>query len=307
MEGFIDHIRSVLRRKLKSATNGITYLIVLALGVAARALSRDQAKRLASFMGDFMHHALGIRRRMVYENLGLTFPEKSAAEIASIAEKVYRNVAMTLMEVLRFPLIRNRADAAALADVDAVEFLRKTRNMNKGAVFVSAHYGNWELMALTFGLLVTPVSIVVKRLRNTPLDFRMNRWRTMGGNSIIYKRNALRDGLKTLASGGVLAILGDQSDPKGGNFGEFLGRRTTMFHGAAFFALKAHVPLFVCMCQRKGDGRYNLEYEEVDTSDLTFCREDIATLASRYTRVIESYIRQWPEEWFWLHDRWKRS
>ena len=85
------------------------------------------------------------------------------------------------------------------------------------------------------------------------------------------------------------------------------GRRATLFHGAAFFALKANVPLFVGMCRSGSDGRYTVDVHHIDTSDLTFCKADIAILASRYTLVIEESIRRWPEEWFWLHNRWKNG
>lgn len=308
MSEFMKRQQKAFSRKVRKVTDGITYGLVSALGVAVRAMNRDQARRFAWKLGDLMHHTLGLRRNLVYRNLELTFPEKSASEIREIATKVYRNVAVTLLEVLRLPCIKNREDAAALVDIPgAEEFSRKLRERKKGAVVVSAHYGNWELMATAFGLQVVPVAIIVKRLRNKAVDLKMNALRTLCGNRIIYKRKALREGLKVLESGGVLAVLSDQSDPDAVNYGDFLGRRASMFLGAAFFALKADVPLIVGMCQRSEDGRYRIEIHEIDTSDLRFCKEDIVTLAARYTRVIETYIRQWPEEWFWLHDRWKRS
>ena len=289
------------------ASSVLTSQAINVLRVIAQRLSRGQARRLAFMLGDFMRQVLGLRRDLVYTNLALTFPEKSRTEIHRIAKSVYRNVAASLFEVLRLPLIRTREDVAALVDIDARELLAKMCERHSGAVVVSAHYGNWELMALAFGVMVHPLTIIVKRLRNATVDRRINEFRTMQGNSIVYDDQALREGLRLLADGGFLAILGDQSDPAESNFCEFLGRRATMFHGAAFFALKAQVPLFVGMCRSNGDGRYTIDAIEIDTSDLTFNKEDIATLALRYTRVIEEYIRRWPEEWFWLHDRWKRS
>jgi KDO2-lipid IV(A) lauroyltransferase len=174
-------------------------------------------------------------------------------------------------------------------------------------VIVSAHYGNWELLTICFGLLVTPVTMIVKSQKNKLIDQQINSWRTMHGNRIIYKGQALREGLRTLEQGGTLAILGDQSDPGAGFFVDFLGRKASLFLGPAFFALKARVPLFVAMSRKHGDGRYTIELKEIDTSDLVFSRNDIRELAQRYTRVIEYYIRQCPEEWLWLHDRWKRA
>ena len=309
MSPFMERLRNRSRHWRKSAVSVLTYYAISLLGVMVRAMSLRRARSLACLLGDFVHHRLGLRRELVYRNIGLTFPEKSPEEVRDIAVKVYRNVAMTLFEVLRFPLIKNRDDAAALVDmdVDVEEFMRKTRNGRTGAVMVSAHYGNWELMALTFGIMVKPVDIIVKQLSNDLVDRRMNELRTLRGNRVVYDGQALREGLRLLANGGVLAILGDQSDSSATYFGEFLGRRATMFHGAAFFALKAQVPLFVGMNRHNDAGKYKIEMHEIKTSDLTFNKADVATLALRYTRLIEEYILRWPEEWFWLHNRWKNG
>lgn len=308
MGSLTDRHDAWLRRWSRSAESLLARSVML-IGFFVRLMSRRMAMRCAVWIGDFLHHTVGLRRELVYRNLALTFPGKSPEQIKAIATSVYRNLAVTLFEVLRFPLVKNRDDVNALVDVENPEvFWRGTDNGRKGAVLVSAHYGNWELLAFAAGMLVKPMTIIVKELSNIPLDRKMNEFRTMQGNSIVYDDQALRTGLRLLEQGGVLAILADQSDPSSSaNFGTFLGRRATMFHGAAFFALKAGVPLFVGMCRHGQNGKYKVEVHQVDTSDLTFCKEDIATLASRYTRVIEEYIRQWPEEWFWLHNRWKNA
>ncbi len=309
MSHFTERLGEKKRQQIKSALDAMIFGAVSLLGVLARLMSRRLARRVACLIGDFVHHVVGLRRELVYTNIGISFPKKSPSEVRSIAMGVYRNMAVTLIEVLRFSLIRNREDAEALVDmdVDVSEFKRKTRNGLKGAVMVSGHFGNWELMALAFGIMVKPITMIVKRLSNDLVDQRMNELRTLRGNSVVYDNLALRKGLRVLSDGGVLAILADQSDPSATYFGEFLGRRATMFNGAAFFALKAQVPLFVGMCRSINDGKYKIEMLEINTSDLTFCKEDIATLASRYTRVLEEYIQRWPEEWFWLHNRWKNG
>lgn len=299
--------RKRLMDTAKTAVQKGTFAVLSFFGIPVRKLSLRQTRRLAFLIGDFLHRIIGLRRSLVYRNLSLTFPDKSAAEIRRIARDVYRNLASTLFEVLRLPLVRSREDAAALVDIDGSGFLHRTRDRQSGAVIVSAHYGNWELMAMAFGLLVHPVTIIVKRLHNRPIDQQINEYRTMMGNSVVDQSQSLRHGLRLLQNGGMLAILGDQSDPDAANYGEFLGRRASIFHGPAFFALKANVPLFVTICHSNGDGRYTIDIREVETSDLSFSKDDIATLASRYTSVLEEEILRRPEEWFWLHDRWKRS
>ncbi|TCD48929.1 lysophospholipid acyltransferase family protein [Chlorobium sp. N1] len=294
-----------LLRKWGRSLEAFVARAVMLLGVLVRIISRPVAMRLADLIGDFIHHVVGLRRELVYRSLALTFPDKSPEALRRIATRVYRNIAETFIDVLRFPLIRNLEDVEALVDIDVTPFLNGTDGGKRGAVMLSGHYGNWELMALAFGLKAKPMTIIVKELSNTALDRAMNRFRTLRGNSVVYDAHSVRPGLRLLSENGVLAILGDQSDPSSSVSGEFLGRRASMFQGAAFFALKAKVPLFVGMCRHGDDGRYRVEIQEIDTSGLTICKEDMLLLASRYTRVLEEYIYRWPEEWFWLHNRWK--
>jgi KDO2-lipid IV(A) lauroyltransferase len=303
-----ERFSRTMRSTVKDASEKLMFYVVNLLGIGARKLNRNQTRRIAFLIGDFMHRVIRIRRELVYRNLSLTFPEKSTDEIVRIATGVYRNLASTLLEVLRLPLIRNRDDAAKLVDiVEAESFTEWKRTRKTGAVLISAHYGNWELMAMAFGLMSHPITMIVKRLHNRLIDQQMNEYRTMRGNSIVYPAQSVREGLRLLQNGGTLAILGDQSDPDQANYGEFLGRRTTMFHGAAFFALRAKVPMFMPICTSNGDGSYTITVSEIQTSDLTFSKENVAILALRYTRAIEAQIRRRPEEWFWLHDRWKRG
>jgi len=283
------------------------YALMMALGVLVRSVSRKRSNAIAASLGTVGYNLLKFRRQLVFQNLSLTFPEKSHSEIDAIARQVYRNQAENLIEVLRLPMIQSANDAAELIDVDGAHVLAKTRDQNKGGVLVSAHFGNWELLGMCTGLLMAPLTIVVKPLKNREIDTTINAWRTMHGNRIIYDGQALREGLRALRNGEILTILGDQSDPSGSFFTEFLGRRTSVYLGPAYFALKAEVPLFVGMCRRIGNGRYIVESEEVDMSGLGTAKADIEELARRSTKAVERFIYRYPEEWLWLHNRWKNS
>ena len=281
--------------------------LIMLLGVLVRSISRRKSTVIANLIGDFAYHILKIRRPLVEQNLALTFPQKNSSDIKAIARKVYRNQAENIIEVLRLPMIKTAEDAARLLDIDSRKILAKTVEQNKGCVVLSAHFGNWELLALCSGLLIAPVTIVVKKVKNHAINQQINLLRTMRGNRVIYDWQALREGLRTLRKGGFLSILGDQSDPSGTFFTEFLGRRTSVFLGPAFFALHAGVPLFVAMCRRTAGGRYTVDIEEIDTISFGKEKADAEELARRYTKVLERYIYQYPEEWFWLHNRWKRE
>jgi len=285
----------------------VLYGLIIMLGVFVRGISRKNSTTIAYLIGDFLYKIVKMRRKIVENNLALTFPQKTLSEIKGIARQVYRNQADNFLEILRLPMIKTVDDAALLVDFNAREFLAETIEHKKGAVVVSAHFCNWELMGLCGGLLMTPLTLVVKPLKNHAVDRKINAWRSMSGNRIIYDWQALREGLRALKKGEILIILGDQSDPGGGFFTEFLGRSTSVFLGPAFLALKTGVPLFVGMSRRSANGRYSASFEEIDKTDLGTSKADAEELARRYTKVLERYIYQHPEEWFWLHNRWKRS
>ena len=283
------------------------YGLIILLGLVVRSVSRKKSTAIAYIIGGILYSIIKLRRAMVEKNLALTFPEKNLSEIKLIARQVYRNQAENFLEVLRLPMIKTVEEAALLVDFNASEFLAKTVENQKGVVVVSAHFCNWELMALCGGMLMTPLTLVVKPLKNHAVDRQINAWRSMRGNRIVYDWQALREGLRALKKGEILIILGDQSDPGGGFFTEFLGRNTSVFLGPAFLALKTGVPLFVGMSRRSANGRYSVFFEEIDKTDLGTSKGDAEELARRYTKVLERYIYQHPEEWFWLHNRWKRS
>jgi len=293
-------------KKRSDFSQRLLYWLIMALGVVVRNISRKHSTAIAHLLGDFVYHILKTRRELVTKNLALTFPTKSSEEMSAIAVQVYRNQAENIIEMLRLPMIKTAEDAAKILDIDATALLAQTAGKKKGGIFLTAHFGNWELFGLCSGFLVAPLTLVVKPLKNRQIDKQINQWRTMSGNRILYDWQALRQGLRALQSGGIVVLLGDQSDRNGSFFTEFLGRRTSVFLGPAWLALKADVPLFAGICRRTGEGRYKVEYEEIAMEDLGTTKADAEELARRYTKVLEHSIYRYPEEWFWLHNRWKR-
>ena len=296
-----------IKRRLKKISHPITCALFLCLGFFVRMMNWNQTRKAACALGDFAYFFLRIRRRLAEDNLARSFPGKTQAEIKQIARQVYRYQVLNMLEMLRIPLIKSKQDAANLVEINAADAFHKTIQQKNGAILVSAHLGSWEVPAICTGMLLTPVNVIIKPLKNTHLDRHLNRWRTMHGNRVIFKDRALREGLKVLRNGEVVGVLGDQSNREGNFYVDFLGRKATVFLGPAFLALKAGVPVFTETCKRDNNGKYLLEITEVKTSDLSYNKEDIKKLAQRYTRALEEFILGQPEEWLWLHDRWKRS
>lgn len=296
-----------MKRLSKTLVDALVYGIFMLIGAIVRWLSIERVYRLGEVVGTWLYERVKLRRKLVETNLRLCFPEKSEVERSKIARQVYIEQAQSLFEIMRAPLIRSRADAEKIFEVENLHLVEKCYAEGKGAIVVSAHFGNWELTAMCWAFLAKPCAIVYKPFSNKFLDKKMLEWRTLGGNEFISMSDAPKLGLKRLREGKLLALLSDQAAHSDDYFTTFLGRDAAIFLGAAVFALRTRLPVILSMPRRIGVGRHRLELTEIKTDDLTFSADNVRVLAERYTRAIESYIRRYPDQWFWLHNRWKRT
>lgn len=296
-----------MKRILKTIGDALVYGAFMLIGFVVRRLTIEQVYRLGEVLGAWLYERAKLRRKLVETNLRLCFPEKSESERARIARQVYIEQAQSLFEILRAPLIRSKADAEKIFEVENLRLAERCYAEGKGAIVVSAHFGNWELKAMCWAFLAKPCAIVYKPFSNKFLDKTMLKWRAFGGNEFIPMSDAPKLGLKRLREGKFLALLSDQAAHSDDCFTTFLGRDAAIFLGAAVFALRTKLPVILSMPRRIGVGRHRLELSEIKTDDLSFSPDNVKILAERYTRAIEDYIRRYPEQWFWLHNRWKRA
>lgn len=296
---------------LKLAADWLLYILFSMAGAAVRRMTVAQTYRVAIRLGSLMYDRLKLRRPLVEKNLRNAFPEKSAAELDRIARGAYHTQAINLLELFRVPLIGSKADARALFEVDASAPEKEAFEKGKGCVLVSAHFGNWELMAICGGMLWRPARIIVKAQSNRFIDKKINEWRTRFGNTIVEMASSPRVVIRDLREGNLVAILSDQAGWDNGSFMEFLGQEAAVFLGAATFALRTRSPVTVAMAVRTGTGTYRMEFTMIETGDLDTSPEhfqkSVETLTARHLRCMEDYIRRYPEQWLWLHDRWKHK
>jgi len=296
-----------MKRVFKFIGDALVYGVFMLIGVVVRRLSIECVYRLGEAVGVWLYERVKLRRKLVETNLRLCFPEKSDEERARIARQVYIEQAQSLFEIMRAPLIRSKSDAEKIFEVENMSLVEQCYAEGKGAIVVSAHFGNWELKAMCWAFFAKPCAIVYKPFSNKFLDKKMLEWRTIGGNEFISMGDAPKLGLKRLREGKFLALLSDQAAHNDDYFTTFLGRDAAIFLGAAVFALRTKLPIILSMPRRIGVGKHRLELTEIKTDDLTFSPDNVKVLAERYTRAIEAYIRRYPDQWFWLHNRWKRT
>lgn len=179
----------------------------------------------------------------------------------------------------------------------------------RGVVSPIAHLGNWELQGVATAPLIGPSAVIARPLDNPALDRRLVSFRTSTGNVVIYKQKALAQILKTLRDGRLVAIMLDQNvQANDGIFVRFFGRPACTTTVAAALAVKTGCPIVPAHCVRRADGRYLMAYGPIVEWTASGRRDaDIQALTQQITSVIEGWVRESPEQWLWLHRRWKTS
>jgi len=289
-----------MRRKLEYAA---AWPFIKILGILPRSLSRGFAIGLSQ-----MFYLLHFRLRQVgMRNLAMVFPEKSQGERARILRGVFVSLGRQLAELCQFP----RYTAENVDDVvvyDGLENYEQAYARGKGVLFLTAHFGAWELSAFAHSLHGHRVNIVMRPMDNAYLDRLLQSYRTMHGNKVVPKDDFVRGLLAAMKAGETVGILMDTNmTPPQGVFVDFFGIPACTASGLARIALRtdaAVVPGFTIWDEALG--RYRLRFDPpfrlIRTGDL---EADIVANTQKFTKVIEDYVRKYPDQWLWVHRRWK--
>jgi KDO2-lipid IV(A) lauroyltransferase len=280
-----------------------------ALATGVSAVVRRLPRRLVLALGRGLGRTWGAldRRhlRIAAENLRRAFPDWDEERVQRTARGVYAHFGAILFDLLWMEG-RSREELLALTDVEGLDLARTAVTSGDGAVCPTGHFGNWEFQGVVSPLLVGPFSVVARPLDNPELDRRLVGLRTSTGNKVIYKRKALSQIMQTIRGGGVVAIVIDQNvQAKDGIFVEFFGRPACTTTVAAALALKTGCMIMPVHCVLRPDGRYTMVYGPKVEWTGGRGPGDVAVLTQKLTRIIEGWVREHPEQWLWLHRRWK--
>jgi len=226
--------------------------------------------------------------------------------VLTTARGVYRHFGQVLFDIL---WLQGRPRETLLSCVEIVgrRHVEAAIAAGRGVVYATAHLGNFEVLALAHSWALGPVGMVVRALDNPALNDRLAAFRGQGGNTLIYKEKALARALRRLREGGGVAVLMDQNVTAGdGIFIPFLGRPAATTTVAAALAVKTGASLIAAHIETLPGGRYRSVYEAPLPLELSGNRaKDVARLTGEMSARIESWVRANPEQWLWMHRRWK--
>ena len=280
-------------------------LLYLLYGLA-RPLPVSWLRGFGRGLGSFVWRVVGYRRAVVLDNMTHAFGgEKSPKEIRELARAFYRNLGMTLMEFLAFPRFK-RQDIKGMVDLQGMEHLQELIDLGKGGILVSGHFGNWELMGARIACQEVPISFIIKPQSNLKVDRFQNEIRHRAGIGTIRSGAQIKHMIRALRNQELIGMLADQDAGPDGFFTEFLGRTASVFRGPAYFAWKLDIPMLPAFIFRQPDGSHVGRFMAPIHPDKSWTEEEaVARLTRAHVKLLESAIREVPEQYFWIHRRWK--
>ncbi len=284
---------------------GLTRSILGGLGI----LPRGAAVSLGRAMGRIAFHLAGKLRRTGEINLAIAFPEMSELKRQRLLRGCFDSLGRMLGEFSQFP----RATPESLRgmieyDQVGLAHLRAAEQDRRGVIFLTGHLGAWELLSFGWSALEYPISFLMRPLDNQRVEDLIERFRTRFGNRAIDKKNAAREAIRVLRAGGTLGILSDlNSHPHEGVFVPFFGRLACTTAGIATLALKTDAVVIPTVAVWNAEKqRYFFHgdppVELVRTGDK---HKDLEINTARFAAAIERLVRRYPEQWLWIHKRWK--
>ncbi|MEE4599901.1 MAG: lysophospholipid acyltransferase family protein [Desulfobacteraceae bacterium] len=246
-------------------------------------------------------------RRIVRRNLRLAFPEWSRGKNRRTAKRVFQHLGAALVEICQLATY-SKSDVVDRVRIVGADRWRQALDNRQGLIIVSAHLGNWEFgMQFAACFMQKPALGIAKRIRFKPLNRWVHHLRTRFGTSIISQKGALPEMRQTLRRGGTVGLLVDQSRRREGVDVNFFGYKVPATPAAAFLSIRCKSPILPIFCIREASGQLTIHVEQpIKTKWSGDLRSDIQANTQLITDAVEGMIRKYPEQWFWVHKRWKK-
>jgi len=263
-------------------------------------------KLFFKFLMMLFYHAGARRRLIALHNLHCAFPEKDMEELIRIAKGVYRNLAITVAEFFSMPSI-TRENLHEWVELEGLEHYEEGIAQGKGLLSIAAHFGNWELMPVATPLFLKPLHIIYRPLDSPVLENITKYVRTINGNVMIPKGGTGKRIRELLGQNEFIGIMSDQNvSVQEGVFVDFFGRPACTGVGLAALALQSGAPVLPGFMARQKSGKYKLILKPlVEISRTGNYETDLRENTQRFTKVVEEIVREYPDQWFWIHHRWK--
>lgn len=297
--------------KKSSFQIGLEYALARSIFGFLSILPRSGALFVCRIVSSLGYHALASLRHVGFRNLEIAFPEKSKEEHTRILKGTFQSLGRVLAETSQFNKM-SPADVEKIFELDldeeSRELYQKYKHERRGVLITTGHLGNWEMLVFGFAALHEPISYLARPLDNPRIEEMTLRIRTRFGNRPINKTNSALLAVKILREGGFLGALSDvNAHPKEGVFVDFFGVPACTISGPALMAMRSNAAIYPAFCiwdSEKKKYRF-VRGAKIEPSNTGDRKADIVSTTAAYTAEVEKLIRQYPDQWLWIHKRWK--
>jgi Kdo2-lipid IVA lauroyltransferase/acyltransferase len=289
----------------------VEYAAVRVILAVLAVLPASIAMRVGVAIGSFAFHLLKKLRRIGMRNLSIAFPEMTDEERHQVLKRAFQNLGRMMATVSRFDRLtpENMRDLVEFSPTpEFLEAYERTKSEGRGRILIGGHMGNWELQAFSYPVFMEPLNFLARKMDNPLIDRMVTGIRTRLGNQQLDKANAASGMMRILRAGGNVGVMADvNSHPKEGVFVPFFDVPACTASGVAMLAMRTNaviVPMFAIWSEEKG--RYFTWFDEViEPANTGDRKKDIELTTASYVAATERAIREHPDQWLWIHRRWK--
>lgn len=290
---------------MKRVLQYIQYLLIVLLGLVLRRLPQRAAVSFGAGLGLLLHKVDRKHRELAAGNMQLAFPEKNGEEIRGLVRSLYKNIGRSLVEFLFDPKFKDSARLFKTVKVEGEVNLERALAKGRGVLVIVPHFGNWELGGMVYPHLFPCMAIAFPQA-NPFTDKLITKYRSMTGLRVICTGDTIKDILRTLKRNEGVGLLADQHADLDGVFVDLFGRPARSKKGPVVLALKTGAPLLMTFMIRQKDGTHTMVIEpEIEMTLTGELETEVRVNTQKWVKRLEDYIRLYPDQWLWVHNRWK--
>ena len=275
------------------------------IGFFISRLPRSMTLALGGRLGALIFWLAPQQRELACQQLRCSLDLPDERRIRGIAKQCFENLGKTVLEFMQFPRMDSKK-IQQYVSFEGIQHAEQALARGKGAIILTGHFGNWELLAASISATIAPLTPIVRELRSPRLNALVSNYRERAGYATIDRDTGIRHALRCLKRNELLGIVADVDTSVSGVFVDFFGRPAYTPYSPVAIALKTGAAILPTFIVRQSDGSHRAIIEPPLMLQRTDVKEkDLVTNTQKFTKIIESYIRRYPTQWIWMHRRWK--
>lgn len=274
-------------------------------GFCVSRLPRPMALAIGGWLGFLAFSFASQQKRLACEHLRQSLNLSDERRVKRTARKCFENLGKNVIEFMQFPRMTPK-QIQRYVRFEGVQHIENALAQGKGAIILTGHFGNWELLAASIAATIAPLSPIGRELRSPRLNALVTSYREKAGYSTIDRDTGVRQALRCLKNNELLGIVADVDTTVNGVFVDFFGQPAYTPYSPIAFALKTGAAILPSFIIRQPDGSHRAIIEPpLPLKRYDVKEKELVYNTQKFTKIIESYIQKYPEQWIWMHKRWK--